>query len=209
MTMLLSTPLEVVVSSPPPVIVEAYTESLCIDCKNFFINSLLPAYDKLGPDVIDLRVVPFGNAQLDLEKQTVTCQHGEAECDANTWQQCAVRQANAPTYVKFFDCLEKALPMGRRDEPFEEAVFAECAKEAEMEFEGLLRCHDNPLLSWMLQKENSDKTPDHQFVPWVLINGKFYDDDKDDFLGMICNEYSANGGSHPACSDSSAMNQLN
>lgn len=208
--MFLSAPLEVVIDSPPPVIVEAYTESLCIDCKNFFLNSLLPTYEKLGSDVIDLSIVPFGNSKLDLEKQTVACQHGEAECDANVWQQCAVRQANPPTYIKFFECLENKLPMGKRDDPFEEAVFAECAKSAEMEFEGLLRCHGNPLVRWILQKENSEKTPDHQFVPWVLINGKIYNYESDDFLGMVCQEYSANGGSHSACSStSSTMNQLN
>eukprot|EP00980_Cylindrotheca_fusiformis_P002225 scaffold517_cov119-Cylindrotheca_fusiformis.AAC.8 len=207
--MLLSTPLEVVANAPPPVIVEAYTESLCIDCKNFFLNSLLPAYDKLGPAVIDLRVVPFGNAELDLEHKTVACQHGEAECDANLWQQCAVRQTKAPTYLKFFECLEKSLPMGHRDDPFEESKFSECAKVAGLDFDDLSRCHRNPVLAWMLQKENSDKTPSHQSVPWVFINDKFYNDGSDDFLGMVCTEYLAGGGSHPACPSTSTMAGLN
>lgn len=198
--MLLSTPLALLVDTPPPVVVQAFTESLCIDCKHFFINSLIPAYNQLGAGVIDLQIIAFGNAEIDMENKSVKCQHGPAECDANTWQQCAVRQTHAPTYLKFFECLENTLPMGHKDEPFEEKIFAKCATQSGIEFEGLKRCHDNPVLRWMLQKENSDKTPDHKYVPWVHVNGNLFDYETDDFLAMVCKEYAANGGSHPACS---------
>ena len=198
--MLLSTPLGVIIENPSPVVVQAYTESLCIDCKNFFVNSLIPVYNVLGPDIIDLDIIPSGNAELDIENKTVKCQHGPAECDANVWEQCSVRQTDPPTYLKFFECLEHTLPMGQRNQPFEEDVFAKCATQSDIEFEGLKRCHDNPVLRWMLQKENSEKTPaDHQYVPWVLINGKKFNYEHDDFLTIVCQEYTENGGSHPAC----------
>ena len=197
--MLLATPLEVV-TAPPPVVVQAYTESLCIDCKRFVENTLSPTYKKLGPTVIDLQIVPFGNAKIDKLEQTVTCQHGKAECDANSWEQCAVEQYQAPTYLEFIGCLEGELPMGSKDQPFSESIFSNCADSAGIEFSILKKCHDNPLMSWMLQLEYAKKTPaDHTFVPWVLINGNFFDEEKDDFLQMICKEYSINGGSHPEC----------
>ena len=206
--MLIATPLEVVATSPPPVVVQAFTESLCIDCKNFIEKTLLDAYHKLGPAVIDLQIVPFGNAKIDELEQTVSCQHGNAECDANSWEQCAVEQYTAPVYLEFISCLEKSLPMGHREEVFDESIFSDCSEEAGIEFSILKKCHENPLLKWMLQREYANKTPaDHTFVPWVLINGKFYDEDKDDFLEVICNEFSIHGGSHPECA--SVMTPLN
>ena len=90
--------------------------------------------------------------------------------------------------------------MGHRENPFEEQLFAECAKKSSIEFEGLKRCHGNPVLRWMLEKENCDKTPaDHQYVPWVLVNGKIFNYENDDFLKIVCQEYIASGGSHSAC----------
>jgi interferon gamma-inducible protein 30 len=161
----------------------------------------MDAYHKLGPEVVDLEIIPFGNAHLDELNQEVICQHGVAECDANTWEQCAVEMYAAPTYVEFIGCLEKVLPMGSRDTPFPESTFSNCADEAGIDFDIIKKCHDNPLQAWLLQKDYSKKTPmDHKFVPWVLINEKFWDEDKDNFLEVICKEYSMNGGSHTACS---------
>lgn len=115
---------------PPPVSVQVMSESLCIDCQRFFKHDLIPAYRTLGPSVMDLQVVPFGNSRIDFEAKTVTCQHGEAECDANIWEQCAVEQGLPEVYVNFFDCLEDVLPMGHKDDPFEESIFEQCASLA-------------------------------------------------------------------------------
>jgi len=40
-----------------------YIESLCPDCKNFIAEQLYPTFNKLG-NIIDLRVVPYGNAKV-------------------------------------------------------------------------------------------------------------------------------------------------
>jgi len=182
---------------PPPVIIQAYTESLCIDCKNFVQKSLVPTYNQLGPSVINLHIVPFGNSQIDKSKHTVKCQHGNAERDANSWQQCAVEKYDADAYLPFFACLEDALPMGSREEPYEEAIFQKCASS--LDFEALKNCHDNPLEAWLLQEKYSDITPDHDYVPWVFIDGEFYDDNTQDFQQAVCNAYARKGGSHPGC----------
>jgi interferon gamma-inducible protein 30 len=192
-TMLISQP-------PPPVTVQAYTESLCIDCKNFIDHNLVSTYHKLGPSVIDLHIVPFGNSKIDENKRTVDCQHGEAECDANTWEQCAVEEYDPLTYIQFFGCLETTLPMGYQEEAFEESIFEDCADLSGMDFGKLKDCHDNPLLAWMLQQKYAKLTPDHKYVPWVLINGDFFDYEKQDFFDEVCKAYASKGGSHPACS---------
>ena len=120
------------------VVVQVMSESLCIDCQRFFQQSLLPTYRTLGPSVIDLEIIPFGNSRIvpdvvdqkqqqQQQQRRVLCQHGEAECDANSWQQCAVDQYPATSYIDFFDCLEDILPMGHREEPFDESIFEKCA----------------------------------------------------------------------------------
>jgi hypothetical protein len=216
-------------TSPPPVSVQVMSESLCIDCQRFFKNSLFPAHRTLGAPVMDLQIIPFGNSRIDFDSKTVTCQHGEAECDANLWEQCAVEQTSPQVYVDFFDCLEGVLPMGHKDDPFEESIFQQCAaaaterKEvdakrqqaglrgattttntlesiAALDFFKLKECHDDPAMAWSMQAKFSKLTPsNHEFVPWVLIDHQFIDVDQQYFFQEVCRAYMAKGGSHPAC----------
>ena len=37
-----------------------------------------------------IQAVPYGNAQIDVATETVTCQHGELECSANSYEQCGM-----------------------------------------------------------------------------------------------------------------------
>jgi interferon gamma-inducible protein 30 len=201
----------VVAASAPAIKVQAYTEALCNGCGHFMLESLIPTYEKLGGDVIDLEWVPFGNAKLlsDADHHhTLECQHGEAECDANSWEQCAVHvyKDTPKVYMNMLKCLEKALPMGHRDEPFDESVFQECAGCC-TDFSKIKECHDNPMLAWQLQLQADQATPDdHQYVPWVVVNGQFFDVEKDDLFQVICKEYTAGGGSHPSCNENTEVN---
>lgn len=197
-----------IVTTPPAVHVQVLSESLCIDCQRFFQQSLIPTYKKLGSSVLALELVPFGNSKLDETKETLACQHGDAECDANSWEQCAVEQVPIDTQLEFFGCLEEALPMGHRDEDFEPKIFKECAEKAEIDFVALQACHDNPLRAWLLQVKYAHLTPDHQYVPWVNVDGKLIDPDKDDFMQEVCLAYRTKGGSHPACASSKSDEEI-
>ena len=189
--------------STSPVTVQAYTEALCIDCKHFIDQHLVSAYHKLGPKVINLQIVPFGNSKILLDEQRVVCQHGDAECDANSWEQCAVNDYDPSTYLRFIGCLETSLPMGRHNEPFPDDFFYDCADLAFLDFPSLKECHDDPLHRWNLQQQFAKKTPDHDHVPWVVINGRYMDEEKYDLLEEVCKEYTAQGGTHPACASHS------
>jgi hypothetical protein len=90
--------------------------------------------------------------------------------------------------------------MGHRDDPFDESVFHDCADLALIDFPALKKCHDNPFLSYLLQVKYAKLTPDHDGVPWIIINGKKFDEEKQDFFEEVCKEYMAAGGSNPACS---------
>jgi interferon gamma-inducible protein 30 len=149
---------------------------------------------------MDLKVVPFGNAQVDKQSQTVKCQHGEGECDANTWEQCAVEQSKPSVYMEFLLCLENTLAMGHADDPFPASLFMDCAATTELDRAALGKCHDNPMLRWQLQEKYSNETPEHDYVPWVMVNGKKIDEEKDDLLSVICQEYTSRGGTAAPCS---------
>jgi len=113
-----------------PVKVLVCTESLCPDCEQFVQKQLVPIYSQLGPDVIDLQVVPYGNARRRINSTTTTieCQHGVGECDANVYELCAIyMNPNPNDYLPFLDCLAKVLPMGRHDEPLNPQLFENCA----------------------------------------------------------------------------------
>ena len=59
-------------------------------CKQFIQTDLTKAVETLGPSVMKLTMVPFGNAEItNAEQHQVTCQHGPKECDANVWELCA------------------------------------------------------------------------------------------------------------------------
>jgi interferon gamma-inducible protein 30 len=174
--------------------------ALCIDCQHFFHNQLYDTFHALGEDVMELNFVPFGNAQLDELSQSVKCQHGEAECDANTWEQCAVEQTIPRVYMEFLNCLEQQLPMGHNDEPFPDKLYLGCAALTDdLDDAALQKCHDNPMLRWQLQQKYAHLTPEHDYVPWVLVNGKKIDEEKDDLLQLVCQEYTASGGTAAAC----------
>lgn len=190
-------------SSPPRIKIQVYIESLCIDSKHFMMEKLLPTYRRLGNQVMDLEVVTFGNAKIDLEAHTVTCQHGAAECDANIYELCAAdAYPDIDLYLPFYYCLFDDLPMGHREDNFGTDVFAKCAEEKNLEFDAIHACHYNNELAWKLQKHASSVTPaNHHYVPYVVIDGLHnMDEEHDDLLQVICDAYRQRGGTHPACS---------
>jgi hypothetical protein len=47
-----------------------------------------------------------------------------------------------------------------------------------------------------------DTPSDHQYVPWIVIDGDHLDaEEQDKFKIEICKAFVAKGGSHPACND--------
>jgi interferon, gamma-inducible protein 30 len=149
---------------------------------------------------MELNVVPFGNAQLDETSQKVMCQHGYGECDANSWEQCAIDQTIPRVYMEFLNCLEHTLPMGHADAAFPDSVFLGCAAMTDdLDDAALQKCHDNPMMQWELQEKYAKATPEHDYVPWVLVNGKKMDEENEDLLDVVCREFTASGGKANAC----------
>jgi len=189
--------------SARPVNVSVYVEALCIDSKRYMNEQLVPAFAQLGSTVMEIQVVVFGNARINTTAQTVACQHGAAECDANTYAQCATHlYPYVERYLPYLGCLFNALPMGHCEEPFDPAVYASCARHAAVDATGLEQCHGNAATAWQLQQNAADKTPaDHTYVPWIEINGSHIDEEAASLLDQVCRVYTESGGSHSACQE--------
>ena len=191
----------------PVVSVQVYDEALCIGCQEFILNDLVPTFELLGETVMDLQIVPFGNAQIADENDptSLQCQHDAAECDANSYQQCAATlYPIASRYLPFIACCYENLEMGHFHQLFPTAIFADCARRSALDWASIQQCHDDNDLAWQLQLDAFHATPaDHEYVPWIVIDGAHYemDDEADAFFKAICIAYVAKGGHHTACSD--------
>jgi interferon gamma-inducible protein 30 len=53
--------------------VELYSESLCPYCANFIINYLNPFFNNGLIDIVELRIIPYGNAHIHADG-SLTCQ---------------------------------------------------------------------------------------------------------------------------------------
>lgn len=191
-----------------PVKVKVLDEALCSGCKEFVQKSLAPAYELLGATVIDLQVIPFGNARYvasdeDPNQIVLECQHGEAECDANSYEQCVSLHLYPypQRYLPFIHCLYDELPMSYSDELIDRRIFASCAKKTALDWKAIAACHDDPNRANALQQVAYALTSkDHQYVPWVEIEGVHVEMESDDaFVKAVCAAYIKKGGSHPAC----------
>lgn len=63
-----------------------YYESLCPDCRQFMTTQLWKAYQTI-PDIVNITLVPYGNAHETYQPSTqlyqFVCQHGPDECYGN------------------------------------------------------------------------------------------------------------------------------
>lgn len=152
-------------------------------------------------DIVDLNVVPWGNAQ---EKgKTVQCQHGPNECAADIVENCAIAQG--PGYFGFIDCFESAYANNWRTGSLKPmyAAAAKCASSNNIDVSKLKACYAGPegkKLQAAAAKATNSLNPPHQYTPWVTIDGKNQNlnSPKWSLLSAVCSAYQ--GPKPAACS---------
>jgi interferon gamma-inducible protein 30 len=171
-------------------------------CEKFIVEELSPTFQKLGSTAMDLQVLPFGNAHIDEEHEIVKCQHGAGECDANTYELCAIALTNnhVEDYLPFLVCTASTLPAGFAAGPFDPRLFQACAIQASLWWGALQACHDTPSLAWEVNKKGAADTPSHPYVPYVLLNGEPMADGVD-FKEEVCRLYQEQGFVYPPCQE--------
>ncbi|KAL7574239.1 hypothetical protein ACA910_012494 [Epithemia clementina (nom. ined.)] len=184
--------------SVEPVNVEILTESLCPGCRQFIQTILARAFDQLAPTVMNLTMIPYGNAEItDAPKHLVACQHGLRECDGNVWELCAIHKYPDPEqYFPYLKCLAQKVPDGPFNQTISPNVFKKCAVESHLWWPAIEACHKKQ--AWEMLAAADKATPDHNYVPWIIVDGKHIEAE-DDFVAAVCEVYQEKGGSYPAC----------
>lgn len=144
---------------------------------------------------MNLTAVPFGNAQYHPLTGKATCQHGELECVGNSWEQCAIAHyPDQNTWFPFYYCIEANGREGVTSLPTKE-----CAELANLDYDTLQTCVDGAEAKELLKKAYEDTPSDHQYVPWVVINGKLWNQEGS-LTKALCKAYKEGGGEEPeAC----------
>ena len=161
--------------------VSLYIESYCPDCEDFVTKDLVE-FRKLSDlmAITDIDIVPYGNAHvITRDPPTFKCQHGEKECYGNYVELCA--QKHYPdSWWDFLICQETSVD-------FSDNGVMTCAMKTSMDYDVILGCAkgtEGPLL----HLEAADKTGDHKWVPWVIVDGKVLDEGAD-FIQAVCDAY--------------------
>merc|ERR1712029_241031 len=157
----------------PKVQVNLYFESFCGGCRAFVTKQLGPNFDKFKKHV-DVRLNPFGNAQMNLDPATgrynFTCQHGPRECTGGLLETCLIAKMKTESPVPTIACIESTSDPSNPDNT------RKCMEETGVTsptIDEVLKCatgdEGNQLFA-QFGLETQSLDPPHEYVPWILFD---------------------------------------
>ncbi|XP_043689173.1 gamma-interferon-responsive lysosomal thiol protein-like [Telopea speciosissima] len=179
-----------VCSSPAPkVSLALYYETLCPYCSRFIVNQLAKVFEKELITIVDLKLVPYGNARIE-DQDHIVCQHGPMECLLNTVEACAIDVwPDLNEHFKFIYCVEHMVLEGKykgwqscfekmnlNKKPIEECYNSGRGKEIELKYAKITDSLNHP----------------HKYVPWVTVNDQPLYEDYENFIAYVCKAYTGN-----------------
>ncbi|KAL0344430.1 UNVERIFIED_CONTAM: Gamma-interferon-inducible lysosomal thiol reductase [Sesamum radiatum] len=164
-----------------------YYESLCPYCANFIVNHLVNIFQTDLHNIVNLRLVPWGNTQIRSNDSYWICQHGVDECELDVTEACAINAwPRMEAHFKFIYCVERLHLMNRH------ADWPSCYAANGLDPKPIDDCYNNGL-GYQLEKAYADETatlnPQHRFVPWVVVDNFPLQQDFENFIGYICKAY--------------------
>ncbi len=170
-------------------------------------NGVWGAYQAVG-DIMDLTMVYWGNAQGPASKPT--CQHGPVECAGNLILECAIGLNNQTNKsLPYISCIDETLvktfpaglPPGTVNMTFLESTAQGCATKTGLDWSKIDACRSGPQGTSFIQYAK-DATPDHDAVPFSVIDGKQSVPPPQDLIQAVCDAYT--GMDKPAACSSGA-----
>ncbi|XP_023875794.2 gamma-interferon-responsive lysosomal thiol protein isoform X2 [Quercus suber] len=182
------------------VTVSLYYETLCPFCANFIVNYLVKIFQNGLISIVNLRMVPWGNAWINKSDGSFICQHGSDECLLNAVEACTIIvYPDAVRHFRFIHCVERFTLEGKHTE------WINCFQKS-----GLgtvpIDCYNSGygnVIEQKYAKETAQLNPPHRFVPWVVVNNQPIQEDYGNFVAYICKAYK--GPKPEACRSISPM----
>ncbi|RDX65976.1 Gamma-interferon-inducible lysosomal thiol reductase, partial [Mucuna pruriens] len=172
--------------SDEKVSLELYYESLCPYSANFIVNYLPKIFSPDLISIVELKLVPWGNAKL-RGNSTFVCQHGPDECLLNTVEACAIDiWPQLSKHFPFIFCVEDLVYHHKRQQ------WESCFERLELDSKSVNQCYNSEYgqeLDLKYADETSALQPPHKYVPWVVVDGEPLYEDYENFLSYICKAY--------------------
>jgi interferon gamma-inducible protein 30 len=151
-------------------VIDVFVESLCPDCMDFIGGSFKNFHSYQDKDTLAIvNFYPYGNAaeKWNGQKWDFTCQHGSNECYGNTIENCALSHLDKNAGHDFLICIEGNIRAFSKD--FDQTL-AHCIDDTSLRTK-ISECASS-IEGNNLQHEAAQKTPAHDYVPWVQVNGQ-------------------------------------
>ncbi|KAK9290175.1 hypothetical protein L1049_008341 [Liquidambar formosana] len=163
-----------------------YYETLCPYCANFVVNHLVKLFQTQIISIVNLRLVPWGNANL-YSNGSIVCQHGKDECLLNTVDACAIDVwPDVNTHFRLIYCIERLADDGKLNE------WKSCFQKSGLPLKPVEDCYNGGRgiqLDRQYGEETARLNPPHEYVPWVVVNNKPLLDDYERYLSYVCKAY--------------------
>ncbi|KAM9099361.1 gamma-interferon-inducible lysosomal thiol reductase [Sarcophilus harrisii] len=176
-------------SDARPVSVKLFYEALCPACRSFLVMMLFPTWLILGDDVMNVTLVPYGNAEEKNVNGTweFTCQHGELECALNMVQTCVLYLLGKefPNAFAVVNCMMSAANPETSLEP--------CLKiyDPEVTVDDIMECAKGPQGNELMHQNammTDHLSPQHTYTPWILVD-EYHLENPADLLNTVCHFY--------------------
>jgi interferon gamma-inducible protein 30 len=152
--------------------------------------------------VTDLKMVPYGNTKKNADG-SFTCQHGSDECISDVYEMCTEYKLSGNissistgdrTYEAwpFIQCME----LNDGNPAKAQGCFTSTvAKTSSLTWSDITDCYNKENSD--VQNEGANATPQHDYVPWVLVDGTLLEN-TNLLLPTICKAYT--GPTPASCS---------
>jgi len=168
------------------VTVSVFYESLCPDSQRFINEQLAVTWEDFNEGELVVELNPFGKANWSIagNHYDFTCQHGDLECACNMAQACMLNiLPDQKDLIPTIHCMMSNQP-----------TFGEMCVEDD-KIQDLRKClHDEgESRLHKLGMETHGLEPVLTFVPWILFDGRFIQEDWENslsnFKDVLCSKY--------------------
>ncbi|CAN1820566.1 Gamma-interferon-responsive lysosomal thiol protein [Linum perenne] len=167
-----------------------YYETLCPPCAQFIVENLINIFNNGIIDIVNLKLIPWGNAHLTVNgtnNTNIICQNGPDECRLNRVQACAIDVLNnVDKSYGLISCMELFVLVGQHQS------WPQCFETLGLSNKEILNCSrtaNGTKLDVLHAQETASLVPHLTFVPWVVVNNQSIGKDYGNFTTYVCKEY--------------------